>query len=95
MNVAREQQKHGVAPEAAVSTAAAVAALLDLGGFMGMAPLGADPRPAFADLRRLRDESEQRLGRALPILSMGMSEDFEAAVREGSTMLRLGRVLFD
>ena len=94
VNVAREQQKHGVAPEAAVSTAAEVAALLDLKGFMGMAPLGADPRPAFADLRRLRDEAEQRLGRALPILSMGMSEDFEAAVQEGSTMLRLGRVLF-
>jgi pyridoxal phosphate enzyme (YggS family) len=95
VNVTREPQKHGVEPEDAVSTAAGVAALLDLRGLMGMAPLGADPRPAFAELRRLRDQAEQRLGSALPILSMGMSEDFEAAVRAGSTMLRLGRVLFE
>ena len=61
---------------------------------MAMAPLGRDPRPAFAELRRLRDQAEQRLGRAFPILSMGMSDDFEAAVAEGSTMVRLGRVLF-
>jgi pyridoxal phosphate enzyme (YggS family) len=94
VNVARERQKQGVEPDAAVSTAAQVAELLDLRGFMGMAPLGGDPRPAFAELRGLRDEAQQRLGRRLPVLSMGMSEDFEAAVQAGSTMLRLGRVLF-
>jgi uncharacterized pyridoxal phosphate-containing UPF0001 family protein len=59
-----------------------------------MGPAVGDSRPAFAELRRLRDRAEQRLGRELPILSMGMSDDFEDAVREGSTMLRLGRVLF-
>jgi pyridoxal phosphate enzyme (YggS family) len=94
VNVGREPQKHGVAPEAALQLAADAAELVDLRGLMAMAPLGRDPRPAFAELRRLRDEAEQRLGRAFPILSMGMSDDFEAAVAEGSTMVRLGRVLF-
>lgn len=94
VNVAREAQKHGVPPEDAVATAARVASLLDLRGFMAMGPTRRDPRPAFAELRRLRDEAEQRLGGALPILSMGMSEDLESAVAEGSTMLRIGRALF-
>jgi len=94
VNVAREAQKHGVPPEEAVATAAQVAALVDLRGFMAMGPARGDPRPAFAELRRLRDEAEQRLGSALPILSMGMSEDLESAVAEGSSMLRVGRALF-
>lgn len=94
VNVAREPQKHGAPPEDAVATAMQVAALLDLRGFMAMGPTRGDPRPVFAELRRLRDEAEQRLGSALPILSMGMSEDLESAVAEGSTMLRVGRALF-
>jgi pyridoxal phosphate enzyme (YggS family) len=94
VNVAREGAKHGVAPEEAVEVALQVAGILDLRGLMGMGPLGGDPRSAFAELRHLREGAEQRLGRALPILSMGMSGDFEAAVEEGSTMLRLGTVLF-
>ena len=93
VNVSREAQKHGVAPEEAVAAAAAVADLVELRGLMGMGPAGADPRPAFAELRRLRDEAEQRLGRPLPVLSMGMSEDLEAAVAEGTTMVRIGRAL--
>jgi PLP dependent protein len=94
VNVAREAQKHGVAPERAVETAVSVAGLVDLRGLMAMGPAEGDPRPAFAELRRLRDEAEQRLGRPLPVLSMGMSEDLEAAVAEGTTMVRIGRALF-
>ncbi|HSR23895.1 MAG TPA: YggS family pyridoxal phosphate-dependent enzyme [Candidatus Eisenbacteria bacterium] len=94
VNVAREAQKHGIAPERAVETAVAVSGLVDLRGLMAMGPAGGDPRPAFAELRRLRDEVEQRLGRSLPVLSMGMSEDLEAAVAEGTTMVRIGRALF-
>lgn len=94
VNVAREAQKSGVAPEAAVSTAARLDELLDLRGLMGMGPLGDDPRPAFRLLRRLRDEAQQVLGRSLPILSMGMSADLEAAVAEGTTMVRIGTALF-
>ena len=94
VNVAREAQKNGAAPVDAVELAARVAELLDLRGLMGMGPAQGDPRPAFAELRRLRDEAEQRLGRALPVLSMGMTEDLEAALAEGSTMVRVGRAIF-
>jgi len=94
VNVAREPQKHGVAPAGAVETAVRVAGLVDLRGLMAMGPAVGDPRPAFAELRRLRDEAEQRLGRPLPVLSMGMSDDLEAAVAEGTTMVRIGRALF-
>jgi hypothetical protein len=94
VNVAREAQKHGVAPEAAVETAVAVAGLVDLRGLMAIGPTDGDPRPAFAELRRLRDEAEQRLGRRLPTLSMGMSGDLDAAVAEGTTMVRIGTALF-
>ncbi|WP_338205563.1 YggS family pyridoxal phosphate-dependent enzyme [Candidatus Nephthysia bennettiae] len=94
VNVSREAQKHGARPEAAVEMALQVGRELDLRGLMAMGPVNAEPGPAFAELRTLRDRAEQRLGRRLPILSMGMSDDLEAAVREGSTMLRLGRALF-
>jgi PLP dependent protein len=94
VNVSREEQKHGARPEAAVKMALEVARHVELRGLMAMGPVRGDSRPAFAELRGLRDEAEQRLGRRLPVLSMGMSDDLEAAVREGSTMLRLGRALF-
>jgi pyridoxal phosphate enzyme (YggS family) len=70
---------------------------LRLRGLMTMAPPVADPeqaRPAFARLRRLRDEVEHRGGVALPELSMGMSDDYEVAVEEGATVVRLGRAIF-
>ena len=47
-----------------------------------------------AELNQLRDAAEQRIGAGLPVLSMGMTEDFQAALAAGSTMLRLGQVLF-
>jgi PLP dependent protein len=62
-----------------------------------MAPYVEQPeqaRPTFARLRSLRDELAAALGVELPELSMGMSNDFEVAVAEGATMVRLGRVLF-
>jgi pyridoxal phosphate enzyme (YggS family) len=94
VNVAREPQKSGADPAEALEVITAAAGMLDLQGLMGMGPSEGDPAEAFAELRDLRDEAEQRLGTKLPILSMGMSGDFEAAVAAGSTMLRLGRVLF-
>ena len=94
VNIAREPQKSGVAPEQALELAAQVATLLDVQGLMGMGPSEGDPAPAFNELRRLHDEAEQRIGRGLPILSMGMSGDLEAALAAGSTMLRLGQALF-
>ncbi len=94
VNVAREARKTGADPSEAPQVIDAVAEMLDLQGLMAMAPASGDPRPAFDELRTLRDAAEQRLGRSLPILSMGMSGDFEIAVAAGSTMLRLGTVLF-
>jgi len=94
VNVAREAQKSGTDPDHALDVIVAVARTLDLRGLMAMAPSQSDPMPAFVELRKLRDEAEQRLGKNLPFLSMGMSGDFEAALAAGSTMLRLGQVLF-
>jgi pyridoxal phosphate enzyme (YggS family) len=94
VNVAREPQKSGADPDRALEIITATAGLVDLKGLMAMGPSQGDPTPAFVELRRLRGEAEQRLGKALPILSMGMSGDFEAAVAAGSTMLRLGQALF-
>lgn len=94
VNVARETQKSGVYPTEALKLIEQVAGHLDLQGLMAMGPSHADPRPAFDELRALRDAAEQRIGTALPVLSMGMSGDFEAALAAGSTMLRLGQALF-
>jgi pyridoxal phosphate enzyme (YggS family) len=99
INVAGEVQKAGCPlPEAG--------ALLDLAlskpglnpvGLMTMAPLVADQqdvRPVFRGLRELARELENASGRPLPILSMGMSNDFEAAIAEGATHVRIGRAIF-
>jgi hypothetical protein len=99
VNVAGEERKRGVAPEATERLAAAVLAhpALRLEGLMTVPPVAEDPaatRPHFRALRQLRDRCQDRLGLELPHLSMGMSADFRVAVEEGTTMLRLGRALF-
>ena len=94
VNIAREPQKSGVPPDEALELVKTVSTLLDLQGLMGMGPSTGDPTPAFNALRLLHDEAEQRVGKGLPVLSMGMSGDFEAALAAGSTMLRLGQALF-
>ncbi len=98
VNTTGEATKHGFAPERAVEAVleASRRERLDVRGLMTIGPLGAPPeamREAFRTLARLRDEAADRLGRALPELSMGMSDDFEIAVEEGATIVRLGRVL--
>jgi len=69
---------------------------LSLAGLMTIAPFGdpATARDCFRRLRELRDRLRGELGVELPELSMGMSDDFEIAVAEGATMIRLGRVIF-
>ncbi len=94
VNISREAQKHGFAPETAVAAVRRLAPLLDVRGLMGMAAAASDPEPAFRQLARLRSEAEQAAGGALPVLSMGMTDDFEVAVRCGSNMVRIGRALF-
>jgi len=70
---------------------------LELRGLMTIPPYCDDPedaRPYFRKLRELRDELSHRLGRTLPALSMGMSHDFEVAIEEGATEIRIGTALF-
>lgn len=66
-------------------------------GLMNMAPFGADEntlRSLFRDVKDFRDEIERDFKTELPELSMGMSDDYEIAVQEGATMIRIGRKLF-
>ena len=99
VNVAEEPQKTGVSPADLPALALAVnaASHLRLRGLMTVAPMVSDPeavRPVFGKLRALRDRTSQQLGVVLPVLSMGMTDDYAIAVEEGATMLRLGRALF-
>ena len=98
VNVADESTKGGVTPAELPALAAAVARLprLALRGLMCIPPEETDParqRAWFARLRVLKDELK-RTGLSLDTLSMGMSGDFEAAIQEGATIVRLGTVLF-
>ena len=99
VNVSREPSKEGVEEEGLPEVVDAVAALpaLDLRGLMCIPAPGEEPeesRPAFARLRELRDDCAARIGRPLPDLSMGMTDDFEPAIEEGATLVRIGRALF-
>lgn len=98
VNVAGEAQKAGCAPAelAALVEHAAGLPHMSVRGLMAMAPLTADRREqrrVFAALRTLREDLVGQ-GFRLPELSMGMTNDFEAAVEEGATMVRLGTALF-
>jgi pyridoxal phosphate enzyme (YggS family) len=99
VNVSGEATKFGVPPGDVERLAAHVLGSpgLALDGLMTVGPRvsrGDDARPGFARLRALRDAAERALGARLPELSMGMSADFEAAVEEGSTFVRVGTAVF-
>jgi len=99
VNVAGETQKSGVDPDGlpALAEAGATMPNLRLTGLMVIPPVFDDPegaRPSFARLRELRDAVASRLRLPLPVLSMGMSGDMEAAILEGATHVRVGTDLF-
>lgn len=94
VNVSGETQKHGFAPEALAEALAHLKHCdrLRVDGLMAMAPFDADAgvlSRCFGTLRALCDEH------GLPVASMGMSGDFEAAIRAGATEVRIGRALFE
>jgi len=100
VNISGEPQKHGVPPEEAAGVLAQALRLpgLRVRGLMGMGPLVPDPEAARPYFRRLR-ETRDRLREALRVagledLSMGMTDDFEVAIEEGATIVRVGRALF-
>jgi pyridoxal phosphate enzyme (YggS family) len=100
VNVAREAQKHGVDVDELPALLEHVhgAANLDLQGLMTMAPLTAtmeEARPYFVELRELRDRMLTRYPSLnLRHLSMGMTNDYPAAIEEGATLVRVGRAIF-
>ena len=99
VNLAEESTKHGFKVEAVRANLEALHALdrLSIQGVMCIPPFEADPelsRPYFTRLRELRDELEKSGGKLLPLLSMGMSHDFEIAIEEGATLVRVGSALF-
>ena len=99
INVAEEPQKAGAFPEDASELLehALGCDRLSVRGLMAIPPWVEDPeasRPWFRKLRELRDRLQDEMGRPLPELSMGMSHDFEIAIAEGATMVRVGTAIF-
>jgi|ERR1041385_1870746 pyridoxal phosphate enzyme (YggS family) len=99
VNVAGEASKFGYRPEQLLAELEQVNALncIEIHGLMTIAPWTPEPtktRPIFRQLRQLKERCEQILGAPLPHLSMGMSADFEVAVEEGATIVRVGTALF-
>jgi hypothetical protein len=99
VNVASEASKFGYLPERLLAELEEINALprIEIHGLMTVPPWSDEPekvRPHFQRLRELKLECEQILGVPLPHLSMGMSGDFEKAIEEGATMVRIGTALF-
>jgi PLP dependent protein len=99
VNVAGESSKFGYRPGRLLAELKELNALprLSLQGLMTVPPYVTEPekaRPHFRRLRELKSQCEEMLGFALPHLSMGMSGDFEVAIEEGATIVRIGTALF-
>ena len=99
VNVAGEASKFGYQPEQVLVEMSRINALrrLEIQGLMAVPPWTLEPekvRPSFRKLRELKSQCEQILGAPLPHLSMGMSGDFEVAIEEGATIVRIGTALF-
>ena len=99
VNVAGEASKFGYTPERMLAELKALNALsrLEIHGLMTIPPFSPVPekaRPYFQKLRTLKQRAETVLGAPLPVLSMGMSDDFEVAIEEGATIIRVGTALF-
>lgn len=99
VNIVGEASKFGYQPEQLLREWEQLNALprLEVQGLMTIPPWSPLPekvRPVFRRLRELKEQCEQLLGAPLPHLSMGMSGDFEVAIEEGATMVRIGTALF-
>jgi len=99
VNAVGEASKFGYRPEQLLADLLGINALkrLVIHGLMTVPPWTPDPekvRPVFRQLRVLKEQCEQLLGAPLPQLSMGMTGDFEVAIEEGATMVRVGTALF-
>ncbi len=100
INNSGESQKYGFSKEAIFEDFAEIAAFsnLEIKGIMNMAPLGAPEQELvklFSAIKNLKEDLEKKFNCKLDDISMGMSQDYKIAAREGSTMLRIGRKLFE
>ena len=97
VNIGREPQKSGVMPEDVETTTETLIVMgMDVVGLMAIPPLSRSPqdsRPYFTGMRQLRDSIAEREP-AMTLLSMGMTDDFEVAIEEGASMIRVGRAIF-
>jgi PLP dependent protein len=99
VNAVGEASKFGGRPDQLLADLSRINALprLEIHGLMTVPPWALDPekvRPVFRQMRELKERCEQILGAPLPHLSMGMTGDFEVAIEEGATMVRIGTALF-
>lgn len=99
VNTSGEESKFGVEPSGALGLAEGMLRLpnIQLQGLMTLAAFLDDPesvRPMFRQLRHTRDQLQQHTGHPLPHLSMGMTNDFEVAIEEGATLVRIGTAIF-
>jgi pyridoxal phosphate enzyme (YggS family) len=97
VNVARESSKSGIAVGELESLLEACRDKVDIRGLMTIPPPSPNPagsRRYFAELRAARDRLASATGLALSELSMGMTDDFEVAIEEGATIVRVGRAIF-
>ena len=97
VNLGGEVSKTGIAPEETEPLIVALANKVDIRGLMAIPPPGPEPehsRSYFVRLRDLRDRLAAATGLALSELSMGMTDDFEVAIEEGATIVRVGRAVF-
>jgi len=99
VNVAGEASKFGYKPELLLAELNELNALpkIEIHGLMAIPPYTTEPekaRPYFRRLRELKERAEAMLGAPMPHLSMGMSGDFEVAIEEGATLVRIGTALF-
>ena len=99
VNAVGEASKFGCRPDQLLADLGRINALprLEIHGLMTVPPWALDAekvRPVFRQMRELKERCEQLLGAPLPHLSMGMTGDFEVAIEEGATMVRLGTALF-
>jgi len=96
INISSEESKSGILPGDTLPLLEPLAELrhIELRGLMCIPSPDEEAKRAFARLRALRDDAETKLGLTLPELSMGMSGDYEAAIAEGSTIVRVGTRIF-
>ena len=97
INLGGEATKTGISAERLETFINAVRELVDVAGLMTIPPEVDEPedaRPYFVRMRELRDKLAARTGLALSELSMGMTTDFEVAIEEGATIVRIGRAVF-